>query len=136
MSIMHAGFSLLVALFLSLLHNGQITTNTTFDADITPTVTVTPTVTPTGTPDVTVTPTDVPSVTPTDVPTITPTVTPSATPSVSPSITPSGDGDKDDMFDLGASIKAFFGLSNAAAHHEINEQRFIQKHGHSRHSED
>lgn len=136
---MHSGFSVLVALLLSLFHHGAITTNTTLDANVTPTVTVTvtPSVTPSDTPSVS--PTDTPSITPSVTPVVSPTVTPSVTPSVSPSGTPNpsgtpqGEGDKDDMWGfVPANIKAFFGLSNAASHHEQNEQRFEQKHGTNR----
>lgn len=130
MNTLNTGFSVLVALLLTLLHHGHVSANTTADIDVTPTVTATP--------SVTVTPTDMPSVTPTDAPSVTPTETPSITPSVTPSATPSvvptgdEDGDKDDMLGLGAKIRAFFGLSNAFHHHEINEERFLEKHGHER----
>ncbi len=107
---MNTGFSLFVALLLSLFHHGNLSTSAlTVAADVTPSVTPTDTI--------------VPTVTPTDTP------TPSVT--ITPSVTPTGDGDKDDMLGLHADVHALFGLMNAAFHHEQNEQRFEDKHGSS-----
>lgn len=109
---MGIALSILLTLFGHLMNPGHSLANqTTVQAD----VTIEPSVTPSVTPEETTTPTE----------TVTPTVT--VTPSVSP--VPTGDGDKDDMLGLKADAHAFFGLMNAAFHHEQNEKRFEQKHG-------
>jgi hypothetical protein len=114
---MNTGFSVLIALLLTLFQHGHINANiqTTADVTVTPSVTPTETITPTVTPSETVTPTE----------TITPTVT--VTPTVSPSPEPTGIWNG--IRWVPANIRAFFGLSNAARHHEINDERFESKHG-------
>ena len=108
---MNTGFSVLVALFLTLFNHGHINANvqTTADVTVTPSVTPTETITPTVTPSETVTPTE----------TITPTVSPSPKPT----------GIWNGIRWVPANIRAFFGLSNAAKHHEDNEERFESRHG-------
>lgn len=106
-------FSVVLTFFVHLMNPNPVKTDATVTADVTVDPSGTPTVTPLVTPTGTVTPTV--------------TITPSVTPSVSPE--PTGDGDKDDMFGLKADAHAFFGLMNAALHHEQNESRFEAKHG-------
>lgn len=125
---MHAGFSVLVALLLSLLHHGNISASTTLTADITPAVTVT--VTPS------VTPSETPSLEPSDTPAPT-TVTPTPTATVSPSVKPTEDRDGDDDNDGDGHGRhrgrgkgdGLTGLLNAIFHHDENNERFEDKHG-------
>lgn len=124
--------SLILSALLSLLNPGNVShAQTQVQADVTVEPSVTPlpsSVQTTETPEDSPTPTISPTVTPVVSPTPDVSVTPTPVATVTPTPTMEGDKDKDDMININADVHAFFGLMNAAFHHETNEDRSEQKH--------